>query len=234
MSRATIIININSPLYKDDIEAFISRSISLYANTKLIFSNTKIDPSANAYITINVRGDLDKDRVILYGNDKSEVFANLYKKNTISDNEVSVEKVDYVFPQDQIGIAVDINYKESKDSNNIYFISNSIIYTIVDFFSLEKRHIRDERASKIVKQTYTIISIEGKRITTVRDKNQAIKLADNYPLSRVFCNGRQIYQAIEKGVDPLKLKRSSGMPKKQITSIASHKVRSKTQEQNKF
>lgn len=233
MGRVSVTININSPLYKDDIEAFISRSISLYAAVKIVFSN-KVDPTANAYVTINVRSDLDVDRVILYGNDKSESFANLYRKNTISENEVSVERAEYVFPQDKVGIAVDINYREGDDSNNIYFISNSVIHTIVEYFKLEKRHTREERISKIVKPTYVIISREGKRITTVKNKEQAINLANSYPLSRVFCNGKQIYQAIEKGVDPLKLKLSSGMPKKQVTSIPSHKVRSRTQGQNKF
>ena len=176
---------------------------------------------------------MDRDKVILYGNEKSEIFANLYKKNTISENEVSTEKVEYVFPQEKVGIAVDINYKEGDNSNNIYFISNSIIHTIVEYFKLEKRHVREERVSKIVKPTYVIISREGKRITTVKNKEQAINLANNYPLSRVFCNGKQIYQAIDKGVDPLKLKLSSGMPRKQITAVPSHKVR-KTQGQNKF
>lgn len=232
MARATVIININSPLYKDDIEAFISRSISLYTNTTIIFSD-KVEHAANVYLTINVRNDLDRDKVILYSNEKSEIFANLYKKNTISENEVSTEKVEYVFPQEKVGIAVDINYKEGDNSNNIYFISNSIIHTIVEYFKLEKRHVREERVSKIVKPTYVIISREGKRITTVKNKEQAINLANNYPLSRVFCNGKQIYQAIDKGVDPLKLKLSSGMPRKQITAVPSHKVR-KTQGQNKF
>ena len=232
MARATVIININSPLYKDDIEAFISRSISLYTNTTIIFSD-KVENAANVYLTINVRNDLDRDKVILYSNEKSEIFANLYKKNTISENEVSTEKVEYVFPQEKVGIAVDINYKEGDNSNNIYFISNSIIHTIVEYFKLEKRHVREERVSKIVKPTYVIISREGKRITTVKNKEQAINLANNYPLSRVFCNGKQIYQAIDKGVDPLKLKLSSGMPRKQITDVPSHKVR-KTQGQNKF